>query len=64
MRAAVGCWHAPLACDYRLVSPGLERRSALEVHSLCKDKSATANMEHAYENVPGVTIPFTTGAWG
>ncbi len=64
MRAAVGCWHAPQACGYRAVSLGLEMRSVLEVHSLCKHRSATANMEHAYESSLGVTIPFTTGAWG
>ena len=64
MRAAVGCCHAPVACDYRSVFLGLGMRSVLEVHSLCQDKSATANMEHANERPPGVTIPFTTGAWG
>ncbi len=64
MRAAVGCWHDPVACDYHSVSLGLEMRSVLEVHSLCKDKSATTKMEYAYESSPEVTIPFTTGAWG
>ena len=60
----MGCWHGSEACEYHAISLGLEMRSVVEVHSLRKDTSATANVEHAYESSAGVTIPFTTGAWG